>query len=63
MCQNVVHLAHRFNFKAVAEGVEPAADLKAVASMGYDIAQGFFLARPMERSDFVKTLLSRAVRV
>lgn len=61
MCRNVVELAHRSNISAVAEGVETAADLKALISMGCDAAQGFFFARPMERKDFVNALLSRAV--
>lgn len=63
MCQNVVLLAHKANITAVAEGVETAADLKTLIDMGYDVAQGFFFARPMQSKEFTKTLLSHAVEM
>ena len=59
MCQNVAALAHRFKVAAVAEGVETRADLQAIIGMGYNAAQGYLFAKPMERGDFVKLLLSR----
>ena len=62
MCRSVIDLAHRFKIVAVAEGVEVAADLKALVGMGCDVAQGFFFAKPMEKNDFLKTLLARAVK-
>ena len=59
MCQAVVDLAHRSRLMAVAEGVETDDDLQTLIAMGYDMAQGFFLAQPMESGDFVKMLSSR----
>jgi EAL domain-containing protein (putative c-di-GMP-specific phosphodiesterase class I) len=56
MCQTVVDLAHRFNLTAVAEGVETAADLRTLIAMGYDMAQGYYLGRPMERQAFAEML-------
>lgn len=42
-----IALAHERGMKAVAEGVEDAACLKLLAAMGCDVAQGFFIGRPM----------------
>jgi EAL domain-containing protein (putative c-di-GMP-specific phosphodiesterase class I) len=60
MCRNVLDLAHRSKISALAEGIEAVADLNVVKSMGYDLAQGFVFAKPMETGDFVKTILSHA---
>jgi EAL domain-containing protein (putative c-di-GMP-specific phosphodiesterase class I) len=59
LCQTFVRLAHQYNMTAVAEGVETVDDLQALVKMQCDGAQGFILAEPMERRNFVKTLLSR----
>ncbi len=40
-------LARRLHMTTVAEGIETLADWKRLASMGCDIAQGFWVARPM----------------
>ncbi len=42
-----VELARRLNMKVVAEGVETANDLAVVSSLNCDLAQGYFIARPM----------------
>jgi EAL domain-containing protein (putative c-di-GMP-specific phosphodiesterase class I)/CheY-like chemotaxis protein len=60
MCVAVVDLARKFEIAAVAEGVETADDLSVLVDSGYDMAQGFFFARPMTSTDFVSfTDLSR----
>jgi EAL domain-containing protein (putative c-di-GMP-specific phosphodiesterase class I) len=59
ICQAVIDLAHHFGAVAVAEGLENAADLQAVHRMGCDLGQGFFVARPMPKPDFVSTLRDR----
>jgi EAL domain-containing protein (putative c-di-GMP-specific phosphodiesterase class I) len=40
-------LSHRLGLTAVAEGVEDRADWDAVRAAGCDLAQGYFIARPM----------------
>jgi len=40
-------LAHQLGMKAVAEGVENQADWDLISSSGCDIAQGYFIAKPM----------------
>jgi EAL domain-containing protein (putative c-di-GMP-specific phosphodiesterase class I) len=61
LCQGVVTLAHRLNIIVVAEGVETAADARSLSEIKCDAAQGYYYAKPMEREEFIKLLLSRAV--
>jgi EAL domain-containing protein (putative c-di-GMP-specific phosphodiesterase class I)/CheY-like chemotaxis protein len=56
MCQSVVDLAHDRRLTAVAEGVETADDLQTLVDMGYDAAQGFFFAKPMDSGSFARML-------
>jgi EAL domain-containing protein (putative c-di-GMP-specific phosphodiesterase class I) len=60
ICETIVNLAHHFGAVAVAEGIENAADLQAVHRMGCDMGQGYFLARPMPKSDLITLLRQRA---
>ncbi len=48
-----VSLARTFDLKVVAEGVETQEDLDLVARAGCDVAQGYFLAKPMPADDFI----------
>ena len=43
----VVELGHSLDLTVVAEGVEDESTLDALRSLGCDVAQGYFLARPM----------------
>ena len=47
----VISLAHGLGMTVVAEGVETAEHLEALARLGCDHAQGFHLARPGPPSD------------
>jgi EAL domain-containing protein (putative c-di-GMP-specific phosphodiesterase class I)/ActR/RegA family two-component response regulator len=53
LCQTVVDLAHRFGASVCAEGVENAADLRALINMRCDTAQGFVFAKAMPARDFL----------
>lgn len=53
MLEASVDLAKKLELVVVAEGVESREDLDLVANLGCDIAQGYYLARPMD----VQTLL------
>lgn len=46
-------LAHGLKLKAVAEGIETQADWDALKAMGCDLAQGYFIARPMDEAAFL----------
>jgi EAL domain-containing protein (putative c-di-GMP-specific phosphodiesterase class I) len=59
LCETIIELAHRFGIKAVAEGIETAAELKALHKMGCDYGQGYLFARPMQRDHFIKLLRER----
>ena len=48
---SVVSLARSLGIKAVAEGVETAAQLDFVVDLGCPYAQGFLLARPMPAAE------------
>ena len=48
-----VEMARKLKIKAVAEGVETQQDWDILQELGCDLAQGYFIARPMERSAYV----------
>ena len=50
--ETVVSLAHAFDMRVVAEGVDSAEALEAVSELSCQMAQGFFIGRPM-RGDLV----------
>ena len=62
ICQTIISLAHHFGAVAVAEGLENAVDLQAVHRMGCDMGQGYFLARPMPKSNLIALLRQRALQ-
>jgi len=44
--RSIIEFAHDNGFLVLAEGVETAAELKAVIHMGVDLIQGFYTAKP-----------------
>ena len=50
--KTVIALAHALRMRVVAEGVDSAEALAVVGELGCEIAQGYFIARPM-RGDLV----------
>ena len=52
-----VELANRLGLDSVAEGIEDAATLDALATLGCTTAQGYHLGRPMPIDDFDSWLL------
>lgn len=59
MCSTISDVARRFGVQTVAEGVETRADLGAVRELGFDLAQGLLLAKPLVRHKFGPMLLGR----
>ena len=54
---STINLAHNLGLKVVAEGVEEEALLDKLEAMGCEMAQGYFIARPMpvsELEDWIK---------
>jgi len=56
-----IRLAHDLGLRAVAEGVETAADLELMAQLGCDVAQGFHIARPMPPGELVAWAAQRGL--
>jgi EAL domain-containing protein (putative c-di-GMP-specific phosphodiesterase class I)/AmiR/NasT family two-component response regulator len=50
--ESSIDVAHRLHLKSVAEGVESQRDWDALKAAGCDIAQGHFIAKPMDRGLF-----------
>jgi EAL domain-containing protein (putative c-di-GMP-specific phosphodiesterase class I)/CheY-like chemotaxis protein len=61
ICRRIVELAGERGARTVAEGVETRADLLAVREMGFDMVQGFLLAKPMSARKFARTMLGRTL--
>lgn len=59
MVHSTIQLAHSLGQKVVAEGVEDAQTLEALAFMGCDQAQGYFIGKPMPFRDLVRALRAR----
>jgi diguanylate cyclase (GGDEF)-like protein len=48
-----IALGHKLDMRVVAEGIEDPAVLDLLASMGCDMAQGYFISQPMPAQDLV----------
>jgi EAL domain-containing protein (putative c-di-GMP-specific phosphodiesterase class I) len=56
--KTVIALAHALGMRVVAEGVDSAEALTVITELGCEMAQGFFIARPM-RGDLVPDWIER----
>lgn len=57
MVEAIVQLAHALGLVAIAEGVESEAQAAALLSCGCDLAQGYFMARPLSADALHELLL------
>ncbi|MFB9719862.1 putative bifunctional diguanylate cyclase/phosphodiesterase [Planobispora longispora] len=57
---SLAHIAQALRLRAVAEGVETAAQAKRLYQLGYRLAQGFHFARPLSPEDVGSRLSARA---
>jgi diguanylate cyclase (GGDEF)-like protein/PAS domain S-box-containing protein len=60
MVEAMVQLSHTLGLTPIAEGVESEAQLAALRSIGCDLAQGYFLARPLDADALCELLASTA---
>ncbi len=56
-------LAHSLGLRMVAEGVETAAAFDTLARLGVDVAQGYWLSRPVPAEQLTPWLVGRAARL
>jgi EAL domain-containing protein (putative c-di-GMP-specific phosphodiesterase class I)/CheY-like chemotaxis protein len=55
----VIALAHKLGLQTVAEGIETQAEWQLLKNAGCEYAQGYFIAKPMARDDFLVWAHSR----
>jgi EAL domain-containing protein (putative c-di-GMP-specific phosphodiesterase class I) len=56
-----IQLARSLGLRVVAEGVEDGATLDALRELGCDLAQGYFVSRPLPGADFATWLRTPAL--
>ena len=49
LVQTIIHMAKDLGMKTIAEGVETEGQLKALAELGCDYIQGYYISRPLDR--------------
>jgi EAL domain-containing protein (putative c-di-GMP-specific phosphodiesterase class I) len=54
--ESSLEMARKMKITAVAEGIETQAEWDLLMALGCEMAQGYFIARPMEMNDFVQWL-------
>jgi diguanylate cyclase (GGDEF)-like protein len=60
--RSIIDLAHNLGLRAVAEGVEDQALLTRLTGLGCDVAQGYYIARPLPAARFEQWLASYPLR-
>jgi diguanylate cyclase len=59
--RSTIDLAHNLSLTVVAEGVETEAMWNALAELGCDVAQGYYLAKPMPAEGLERWLEARSL--
>ena len=57
LLENIIHLAHGFQLKVIAEGIENEDQLKILKEMQCDMFQGYHFGRPVDKVDFERMFL------
>ena len=52
----VISLAHALQMRVVGEGIETAAQLERLRSLGCDVGQGYHFSRPLPRGEMGRLL-------
>lgn len=50
---NTISMAHDLGLNVIAEGIETEEDFERIRTLGVDIAQGYYFAKPMRDTDFI----------
>ena len=62
LVESTIELAHGMHRRVIAEGIEDPETLELLRSIGCDIAQGYYLAKPM-RIEAMESLLEASSRI
>ncbi len=54
--KSIIDMAHNFDLKVIAEGIEDEASYQILMDMGCDIAQGYLISKPLKPGQFEKWL-------
>jgi diguanylate cyclase (GGDEF)-like protein len=60
--RSTIDLAHNMGLRVVAEGVEDDTTLELLRSLGCDLAQGYFMSKPLPVADFERWMRERQQR-
>ncbi len=60
--RTIIGMAHTLRLEVIAEGVETAEQFEFLRDHGCEVAQGFFIARPMPAAEFEDLLRSERTR-
>lgn len=60
--ESSVEMARRLSIKSVAEGVETQEDWDLLKAAGCDMAQGYFIAKPMDKNSFLELCTVESAR-
>lgn len=52
--ESSIDMARKLGVKSIAEGVETQEDWDTLKSMGCNMAQGYFIAKPMSLDSFIE---------
>jgi len=58
--RSTIELAHNLGLRAIAEGVEDHATLDRLRELGCDLAQGYYIGRPMPQVELAEWLATSA---
>jgi EAL domain-containing protein (putative c-di-GMP-specific phosphodiesterase class I) len=59
--RSIVGLAHGLGLRVIAEGIENADQLRALTTLGCEYGQGYYLARPLSRSEIEATFVDEGL--
>ncbi len=54
--ETIIHFAHNFGLKTIAEGVENERQIKILAELNCDYLQGFYFYKPMPFEEFIEVV-------
>jgi EAL domain-containing protein (putative c-di-GMP-specific phosphodiesterase class I) len=60
--ESSVEMARRMGITSVAEGVETQEDWDVLKAAGCDVAQGFLIAKPLDRNSFLEFCIAKSFR-